>query len=281
VERALYPGAARDGARAAQEGIAPFYCCSLSRRTVVYKALLTGAELPAFYPDLRDPAFASAIAVFHERYATNTLPRWELVQPFRLLAHNGEINTLWANRKRLRHATRDARGHPPSASASSGCATWSSRRQRLGRARQRARAAGARRPVARARADDARAAGVGEVPRRGSRPSGVHEYHQCVIEPWDGPGGAGLHRRAHGGVLSLDRNGRRPCRYTVRADGLVVAGSEVGIVDLDPQLVVESGRAARVACSSSTPCAGAWCATSTPSARSPRAAPTRSGWRAT
>ena len=97
-ERALYLARREAELRAASEGVAPLYCASFSCRTVVYKALLSGAQLPAFYADLGDPAYATALAVFHERYATNTAPRWDLVQPFRLLAHNGEINTLWGNR---------------------------------------------------------------------------------------------------------------------------------------------------------------------------------------
>lgn len=87
--------------RAEALGLSPFYICSLSCRTLVYKGLFTGGQLADFYPDLRDPAFESAIAVFHERYATNTLPRWELAQPFRMLGHNGEINTLWGNRNAM------------------------------------------------------------------------------------------------------------------------------------------------------------------------------------
>jgi len=75
--------------------------CSLSCRTVVYKALLVGTELPGFYADLRSPLFETGIAVFHQRYSTNTLPSWPLAQPFRLLAHNGEINTLWGNRNAM------------------------------------------------------------------------------------------------------------------------------------------------------------------------------------
>nr|MCU0636805.1 hypothetical protein [Gemmatimonadaceae bacterium] len=88
-ERELYLARRDMEHRATALGLTGFYCCSLSHRTIVYKALLTGTQLPRFYADLRDPRLTSAIAVFHERYATNTLPRWELAQPFRFLAHNG------------------------------------------------------------------------------------------------------------------------------------------------------------------------------------------------
>ncbi len=99
--RAL-PRATRDGATGGRAGHLPgFYVCSLSCRTIVYKALLTGTQLPAFFTDFRYPEYESAIAIFHQRYSTNTLPSWPLAQPFRLLAHNGEINTLWGNRNAM------------------------------------------------------------------------------------------------------------------------------------------------------------------------------------
>ncbi|MFN7531090.1 MAG: glutamate synthase subunit alpha, partial [Gemmatimonas sp.] len=100
-ERQLYLARREMEHRALARALEPFYLCSLSCRTVVYKGLLNGGQLGAFFPDLCDPAFESAIAVFHERYATNTMPRWELAQPFRMLAHNGEINTLWGNRNAM------------------------------------------------------------------------------------------------------------------------------------------------------------------------------------
>ncbi|HEU4680132.1 MAG TPA: hypothetical protein VFS51_00220, partial [Gemmatimonadales bacterium] len=97
-ERALYLARREMERRAAEAGLPGFYICSLSCRTIVYKALLTGTSLPRFFNDFRYPEYESAIAVFHQRYSTNTLPSWPLAQPFRLLAHNGEINTLWGNR---------------------------------------------------------------------------------------------------------------------------------------------------------------------------------------
>ncbi|HEY9016646.1 MAG TPA: hypothetical protein VIM84_16450, partial [Gemmatimonadales bacterium] len=94
-ERRLYLARRQMERRADEAGIDEFYVCSFSCRTIVYKALLTGTQLPAFYTDFRYPEYESAIAVFHQRYSTNTLPSWPLAQPFRLVAHNGEINTLW------------------------------------------------------------------------------------------------------------------------------------------------------------------------------------------
>ncbi len=100
-ERALYLARREMERRAENLNLPGFYACSLSCRTVVYKALLTGTQLSAFYTDFRYPEYESAIAVFHQRYSTNTLPSWPLAQPFRLLAHNGEINTLWGNRNAM------------------------------------------------------------------------------------------------------------------------------------------------------------------------------------
>ena len=108
-ERALYL-ARKDAERSAQAAgwiEAGFYVASLSSRTLVYKGLFAAHQLPAFYLDLRDPDYQSGLAVFHQRYSTNTFPTWQLAQPFRLLAHNGEINTLQGNRAwmRAREAT--------------------------------------------------------------------------------------------------------------------------------------------------------------------------------
>src|SRR5205807_1337537 len=103
-ERALYLARKTIDARVADAGagLDPFFVCSLSARTIVYKALLTGTQLGAFFPDLESPDFQTALAVFHQRYSTNTTSSWPLAQPLRLLAHNGEINTLWGNRNAMR-----------------------------------------------------------------------------------------------------------------------------------------------------------------------------------
>ncbi|HEX2610043.1 MAG TPA: hypothetical protein VHK68_03480, partial [Gemmatimonadales bacterium] len=100
-ERSLYLARRTMEQRAAELQLTGFYVCSLSCRTIVYKALLTGTQLPVFYTDFRFSEYESAIAIFHQRYSTNTLPSWPLAQPFRLLAHNGEINTLWGNRNAM------------------------------------------------------------------------------------------------------------------------------------------------------------------------------------
>ncbi len=239
-ERQLYLTRREIEHRALAQELA-LYFCSLSCRTLVYKGLLTGGQLGGFFPDLRDPAFESAIAIFHERYATNTMPRWELAQPFRALAHNGEINTLWGNRNgmAMRGALLDApkfgarvdRLRDPIRPLGSDSASLDNALELLVRA--------GRSPVH---------AAMMLVPQAWEKYPDVdpaikafYEYHQCVIEPWDGPAALAYSDGVQVAV-SLDRNGLRPCRYKIRADGMVVAGSEVGIVDFDPRDVVETGK---------------------------------------
>ena len=101
-ERRLYLAGRVASRRAREEGLDGFFAVSVSARTIVYKALLTGTELKSFYPDLEEPDYATPIALFHQRYSTNTVPSWSLAQPFHVLAHNGEINTLWGNRNAMR-----------------------------------------------------------------------------------------------------------------------------------------------------------------------------------
>ena len=105
-ERALFLARKEIERRVSNEGIGSFYIPSMSPSTVVYKGLFVAPQLAGFYQDLRDPLFETALAVFHQRYSTNTLPTWFLAQPFRMLAHNGEINTVWGNRNWMRPASR-------------------------------------------------------------------------------------------------------------------------------------------------------------------------------
>jgi len=240
-ERQLYL-ARRDMEREAEaDGDTEFFVCSLSCRTIVYKALLTGTQLPAFFPDLRYPEYESAVAVFHQRYSTNTLPSWPLAQPFRMIAHNGEINTLWGNRNAM--AAREADLASP---------IWGHDIERL-------------KPVIWARGSDS--AGFDNtmelLVRSGRDPlhtmmmlvpqaweqypdvepaiRDFYRFHAHLTEPWDGPAALAFSDGIITGAAT-DRNGLRPCRYKVTRDQLVVAGSEVGMVDLDPRDVVESGR---------------------------------------
>ena len=239
-ERQLYLARREIEHRALARELA-LYLCSMSCRTIVYKGLLTGGQLGQFFPDLRDAAFETAIAIFHERYATNTLPRWELAQPFRAVAHNGEINTLWGNRNAMamRAPLLDApkfgplaeRVRDPIRPLGSDSASLDNALELLVRAgRSPVHAAMMLVPQAWEKFPDVEPA-----------VKAFYEYHQCLIEPWDGPAALAYTDGVQVAV-SLDRNGLRPCRYKIRADGMVVAGSEVGIVDFDPRDVVESGK---------------------------------------
>ncbi|MBI1967267.1 MAG: glutamate synthase large subunit [Gemmatimonadetes bacterium] len=240
-ERRLYLARRVIERRAAEQNVAPCFVCSLSNRTVVYKALLTGTELPAFYPDLRSPLFETAIAVFHQRYSTNTLPSWPLAQPFRLLAHNGEINTLWGNRNAMR-AREGALGSP----------LWGRDIEHLkpviwAQGSDSASLDNAYELLVRSGRDPVHALMM-LVPEAWQRVSDLdpalqsfYEFHAGLMEPWDGPAALAFTDGVTAGS-AVDRNGLRPCRYKVTAHGLVVACSEVGVADLDPADVVESGR---------------------------------------
>src|SRR6266700_1110323 len=240
-ERSLYVARRTIERRVAAAGLEPFFVCSLSCRTVVDKALLTSTQLPAFFPDLVSPDFESAIAVFHQRYSTNTSSSWALAQPFRLLGHNGEINTLWGNRNAMR-AREPALASP----------VWGENVDRL-------------RPVIWAEGSDSASLdnALELLVRSGRDPvhalmmlvpeahegavemepalRGFYEFHECLVEPWDGPAALAFSDGVFVGS-ALDRNGLRPCRYKITRDGLVVAGSESGLVDLNATDVVESGR---------------------------------------
>ncbi len=202
------------------------YVCSLSTGTIVYKALCASGDLAAFYPDLSDPSYACAFAVFHQRYATNVLPRWSLAQPFRLLAHNGEINTIWGNRARMeaRRSTLPAEFEPLLTPGLSDSASLDEIAELLSR-------------HGRSVCESLR---MLMPPVASAIESLFHRYHADVVEAWDGPAAVAFADGRYVGA-ALDRNGLRPCRYTID-DRLIVAGSEVGIADFDPERVVRSGR---------------------------------------
>jgi len=222
-------------------GLEPFFVCSLSCRTLVYKALLTGTQLGAFFPDLASSDYETALAIFHQRYSTNTTSSWPLAQPFRMLAHNGEINTLWGNRNAMR-AREPALAGPP----------WGDAVDRLkpviwSDGSDSASLDNALELLVRSGRDPVHAlmmlvpeAHEGAVEMEAAL-RGFYEFHECLVEPWDGPAALAFSDGVFVGS-ALDRNGLRPCRYQVTRDGLVVAGSETGLVDLNPADVVERGR---------------------------------------
>jgi glutamate synthase (NADPH/NADH) large chain len=228
LERRLYL-ARKQFEREATSG----YICSLSCRTIVYKALCSGGHLAELYVDLRDPAYETDFAVFHQRYSTNTLPTWQLAQPFRLLAHNGEINTLWANRAwlRAREAELPFELQPLFREEGSDSATLDEALELLTRNGRELDHALSMLIIP---AWDALAY---ETPGLDA----FFRYHAPLMEPWDGPAALAF---SDGLVIgaALDRNGLRPCRYSICEDGLIAAGSEVGLFDIDDDRVVEKGR---------------------------------------
>jgi len=218
------------------------YFASISARTVVYKGMVRSAVLDLFYADLRDERFAVSFAVYHRRFSTNTLPRWPLAQPMRLLGHNGEINTLlgninWASAAEAGletvwgEAAADLR--PLVNPAFSDSANLDATLELMVRSG---------RPIT-----DSLLTLVPEAfrqqPELDSRPAvqAFYEYNACLQEPWDGPA---LLVFADGRSVgaTLDRNGLRPARYCITSDGYVVMGSETGVVDLEPGRIIEKGR---------------------------------------
>ena len=203
------------------------YVCSLSSYSVVYKAMCAGRLLSEFYPDLADPAYVTPFAIFHQRYATNVMPSWDRAQPLRTLAHNGEINTVWGNRSRMaaRAATIPAECYPILSENGSDSTSLDEVVELLAR----------------------NGRSVAEAVRMLLPPAGRQKdspflrYHADCVEPWDGPAALAF-ADGHLVGVALDRNGLRPCRFFLTDDALVVAGSEAGLVDLDPEKIIHSGR---------------------------------------
>ena len=242
IERRRRRAAEADGTGGA--GIGGLTVVSLSHRTLVYKALCLASRLGEFYPDLVDPAFETALALFHQRFSTNTAATWRLAQPFRFLAHNGEINTLQGNvnwmtareRELARSAAAGADGAegvddvlPVLEDGGSDSALLDNALEFLVR--------GGRDPL------HAMMMLIPEAPRPGRDPrrAAFFDYHAGLMEPWDGPAAVVFSDGRIAGAL-LDRNGLRPQRYWLTDDGLVVLGSETGIVDLPDERIRRKGR---------------------------------------
>ncbi|MGD0694064.1 MAG: glutamate synthase large subunit [Terriglobia bacterium] len=217
------------------------YIASFSSRNIVYKGLLAPSQLGVFYRDLQSPEFVTSCALFHQRYSTNTSPSWFLAQPFRLVAHNGEINTLLGNRNWMR-ARELALEHPvwshdvewlkpivqPGGSDSASFDNALELLTRSGRTVHHALMM---------MIPEAWESSV-EIP---TDLKAFYHYHSCLMEPWDGPAAMAF-MDGHVVGAALDRNGLRPARYTITHDGLVVLGSEVGIFPISPDAVKEKGR---------------------------------------
>ena len=240
-ERDLYILRRRIEKRVIADQIRDFYICSLSANSIIYKGMFLAEQVTAFYPDLLDPRFESAFAVYHQRYSTNTFPTWPLAQPFRILAHNGEINTLKGNLHWMKsHETRMAcplfDGYledlkPVVQAGSSDSAALDSVFELLVRG-------GRPLPMAKALLVSEAWAGRETMPKAHRD---LYSYCNSVMEPWDGP--AALAMTDGEWVLAgLDRNGLRPMRYTITRGGLFIVGSETGMVRVPEAESIEKGR---------------------------------------
>ena len=218
------------------------YFASISARTLVYKGMVRSEVLDRFYGDLRDPRFSVNFAVYHRRFSTNTLPRWPLAQPMRLLGHNGEINTLlgninWASAAEANlevvwgEAAADLR--PLVNAAFSDSANLDATLELMVRSG---------RPITDSLLTLVPEAYQGQ-PDLDERPGirAFYEYNACLQEPWDGPALLVFSDGRSVGA-TLDRNGLRPARYCITRDGFVVMGSETGVVELEETQILEKGR---------------------------------------
>jgi len=240
-ERELYVIRRRIEKAAAAAQVPQLYICSLSCRSIIYKGMMLAEQVAEFYPDLMDDRFESAFAIYHQRYSTNTFPQWWLAQPFRMLAHNGEINTLrgnlnWMKSHEIRMAS-SAFGDmaedikPIVAQGSSDSAALDAVFEVLVRAGRSA-------PMAKTMM----------VPESWSKQAidlpkpwtDMYSYCNSVMEPWDGPAALAM-TDGRWVCAGLDRNGLRPMRYVVTGDGMLIAGSEAGMVPVDEAHVVEKG----------------------------------------
>lgn len=218
-----------------------FYVVSLSCRTICYKGMFMAWQLFAYYPDLAEKSLKSALAIVHQRYSTNTFPNWQLAQPFRCIAHNGEINTLSGNRNWMKarevqmasdlFADNISDLLPILKSEDSDSACFDSALELLVRSgRSIPHSMMMMIPEA-----------FGPKYHISTDKRAFYEYHSSIIEPWDGPAAMVFtDGRIIGGML--DRNGLRPCRYLVTTDGLAIIASEAGVVEFPPENIRKKGR---------------------------------------
>jgi glutamate synthase (NADPH/NADH) large chain len=243
LERALYLARKRIEREVALAGVAGFYICSLSARSIVYKGMFLAENIDDFYPDLVDPRFVSSVAIFHQRYSTNTFPEWRLAQPFRMLAHNGEINTLRGNVNWMKsHEIRMAAGafgdedavKPVIQAGGSDSAALDNVFEVLVRAGRRA-------PMVKSLLMPEAASSLMKPAHKA-----LYAYCNAVMEPWDGPA-AICATDGRWVVAGKDRNGLRPLRVAATDDGLLIMGSEAGMTGVAEERIswkrhISSGR---------------------------------------
>ena len=227
--------------KALKADLEDFYICSFSNRSIVYKGMLNSPQMRKYFPDLKNPAYKTAFVIFHQRYSTNTFPQWHLAQPFRMMAHNGEINTIRGNRNLMR-ARENSNVH----------GVWGERFSDL-------------RPIIQPdMSDSASFDNALELLTLGGRTAlqsalmmmppawennhrlderlrGFYEYHACMLEPWDGPAAIAFTDGRYV-AATLDRNGLRPARYKIYDDGTIMLASELGLIDETDMKTVRSGR---------------------------------------
>ncbi|WP_138935696.1 glutamate synthase large subunit [Roseovarius arcticus] len=240
-ERELYVIRRRIEKAVIAAAIGGFYIASLSCRSIIYKGMMLAEEVAVFYPDLMDERFKSAFAIYHQRYSTNTFPQWWLAQPFRMLAHNGEVNTLKGNRNWMKsHEIRMASSafgdlaediKPIIPAGASDSAALDSVFEVLVRAGRSA-------PMAKTMLVPESWSNLAQELPQAWRD--MYSYCNSVMEPWDGPAALAM-TDGRWVCAGLDRNGLRPMRYVVTGDGLVIAGSEAGMVPIDEGTVREKG----------------------------------------
>lgn len=219
-----------------------FYICSLSCRSIIYKGLFLAESLSVFYPDLQDERFESRVAIFHQRYSTNTFPQWWLAQPFRTLAHNGEINTIRGNKNWMKsheikmaslafgEQSEDIK--PVIPAGASDTAALDAVFEAICRSGRDA-------PTAKLMlVPEAWQADNGELPKAHRD---MYDYLASVMEPWDGPAALAM-TDGRWVVAGVDRNALRPLRYTLTGDNLLIVGSETGMVVVPETTIVRKGR---------------------------------------
>ena len=217
------------------------YVVSLSTRTLVYKGMLSSCQLRRYYTDLQSPYFSSAIALVHSRFSTNTFPTWSLAQPFRLIGHNGEINTIRGNR--LWMGSREAVLHPEFAGTAAGelgpiIQPGMSDSASFDNALEFFLQGGMSLPHALAMLVPE---SFNEKNPLSKKLKSFYEYHSIFMAPWDGPAAIVFSDGRYAGGM-LDRNGLRPARYLVTRDGLMVIASETGVLDIPAADVESKGR---------------------------------------
>lgn len=240
-EKNLYLVRRRIEKRIIAAQISGFYVCSLSCRSIIYKGLFLAESLSEFYPDLKDERFVSRVAIFHQRYSTNTFPQWWLAQPFRCLAHNGEINTIRGNKNwMLSHEIKMASlafgEHsedikPVIPAGASDTAALDAVFEAICRSGRDA-------PTAKLMLVPEAWQSIDSMPQQHLD---MYKYLASVMEPWDGPAALAM-TDGRWAVAGVDRNALRPLRYTRTADGLLVVGSETGMVQIPESTVVAKGR---------------------------------------